>query len=490
MKITDITSIVSSINSDAVVENFIEKMNNIAMTITAAYEPEYNDYLPFYIDVVLPEGTDTGDNRFFDSGTVGVQDLPIPLLWQVKTGSGHDGAYIVGRIDSIERLDPDIYGFDGWGRARGVFDTGPLGREAYRLVRGQFLRGVSADLDKIDATVEREEGDDELDSRRIKQDPTRFLSARIRGATLVAKAAFVECTIRIDDEMKTIPELEFVEDGLYSDDIPEEALIASIPVVPPRQWFSNPELSELSPITVLDTGQVYGHVASWKLNHIGIKRATKPPRSASNYKYFRTGSLRTDDGTDIPVGQLTLTGGHPDLALSAREAVAHYDDTRSAAVDVTVGEDRHGIWVAGALRSDLRPEQIRALRASSPSGDWRPINGRLELVAVACVNTPGFPVTRSLVAGGQIMALVAAGAQEIADLRTSEVDERLRTLETLEFSRQRQQAENRLRDAVADHDAALVASALAARERMESFSAREIEKLEARVQTLRERVVK
>jgi hypothetical protein len=91
--------------------------------------------------------------------------------------------------------------------------------------------------------------------------------------------------------------------------------------------------------------------------------------------------------------------------------VRHYDDTRSAVADVVVGENEFGIWAAGALRPDVSPEQIRAFRASEPSGDWRMRDGELELLAVCMVNTAGFPVMpRALVASGdKVVALVAAG---------------------------------------------------------------------------------
>jgi hypothetical protein len=144
---------------------------------------------------------------------------------------------------------------------------------------------------------------------------------------------------------------------------------------------------------------------------------TKPPRSKSNYAYFHTGVVRTDDGSDVSVGQLTLAGGHASLEASAMEAVKHYDDTASAIADVHAGEDAYGIWVAGSLRPAAAPEQIRALRASAPSGDWRPIRGSLELVAVCQVNVPGFPVARARVASGAVMALVAAGAATLAKMK-------------------------------------------------------------------------
>ncbi len=180
---------------------------------------------------------------------------------------------------------------------------------------------------------------------------------------------------------------------------------------------------------------------------------TRPPRSRSKYAYFHTGTLRTAEGSDIPVGQLTLAGGHAGLEASAEEAVRHYDDTASAFADVHAGEDAYGIWVSGALRPGTTPEQIRAARASAPSGDWRPIKGHLELVAVCQVNVPGFPIARARVASGSVMALVAAGAQVLAQLKADPLSEMQKRIEELEKPQKE----------------ALVASANAARVRIQDF---------------------
>ena len=188
-------------------------------------------------------------------------------------------------------------------------------------------------------------------------------------------------------------------------------------------------LRQPTPLTVDDDGRVFGHIAAWHVDHIGLPFGTRPPRSRSNYAYFHTGVCSTAEGTHIPVGQLTLAGGHASLELSANEAVKHYDDTASAVADVHAGEDAYGIWVAGGLRPGTTPEQIRALRASAPSGDWRPVQGRLELVAVCQVNVPGFPIARARVASGYVTALVAAGASAIAELRGPTVDDRIAKLE-------------------------------------------------------------
>ena len=217
-----------------------------------------------------------------------------------------------------------------------------------------------------------------------------------------------------------------LEDGIHSADLDlkgtvvvvEEvkALTASaIPVKPPAEWFANPGLKSVSPLTITADGQVFGHIAAWHTSHIGMAGSVKPPKSRSNYAFFKTGVVETAHGDFVDVGQITLSGGHADLSATAASAVEHYDNTMSAIMDVNAGEDRHGIWVAGALRPSVTPEQIRVIRASAVSGDWRPINGRLELVAVCAVNCPGFPIPRTLVSSGATVSLVAAGIEPIIE---------------------------------------------------------------------------
>ena len=378
----------------------------------------------FYIPMLVPEDAESGDGRKFKPGAISMRDLPVPLLWQIKTGQGHDGSVVVGRIDSIERIE------GGMGNAYGVFDTGPYGREAERLVRHGFLRGVSVDLDQFEAKEEKRENAEENseDADVMGKDKLTITKARIMAATIVAKPAFQECSISLqnegDQEDNVTP-----EDGVYEESMEDfadlEPIAASgflkqeVPMVPPADWFKKPKFDKPTPLTIDENGHVYGHIAAWSVNHIGLPRATKPPRSRSNYAYFHTGVLRCDDGSDVPVGQLTLAGGHAPLNANAASAAKHYDDTASAVADIHVGEDQYGIWCAGSIRPDLEEMQIRALRASAPSGDWRPINGSLELVAICQVNVPGFPTARAMIASGKVLALVAAGASYMAAMKCS-----------------------------------------------------------------------
>lgn len=378
----------------------------------------------FKIPLVIPEETESGDGRTFMKDSITIRDLPLPLLWQIKTGQGHDGSVVVGRIDHMERTDRGI------GNAYGVFDAGAYGSEAQRMVENGFMRGVSADLDQFEAE-EEELAADETKEGKIGGQKIKITAARVMAVTIVPKPAFEECTIEVEmaDEQQ---EAEVVQDGIYVDEVDAleaQSLVAcgmvasSIPTVPPTEWFENPGLSGATPLTVTDEGRVFGHIAAWHVDHIGMSFGTKPPRSKSKYAYFHTGVVRTEDGTDVPVGQLTLAGGHASLEASAMDAARHYDDTGSAIADVHAGEDKFGIWVAGSLRPGATPEQIRVLRASAPSGDWRPIKGSLELVAVCQVNVPGFPIARARVASGQVYALVAAGAQVLAKMKADPLTE-------------------------------------------------------------------
>jgi hypothetical protein len=399
---------------------------------------EMIDGAKFRIPLVIPEDIESGDGRKFEKGAIDMRELPLPLLWQIKTGEGHMGSVVVGRIDQMERVE------NGIGNAYGVFDTGEYGKEAERLVREGFIRGVSADMDKFEAQEEELKAGDDTEGK-VGNGKINITQARVMAVTIVPKPAFQECRIVLVEEPETQEE-SVIPDGVYVeevDPVDAAALVAcgfvagAIPVVPPKDWFENPELKKATPLTVTDDGRVYGHIAAWHVDHIGMSYGTKPPRSKSKYAYFHTGVVRTDDGTDVPVGQLTLAGGHASLEASAHEAARHYDDTASAVSDVHAGEDAYGIWVAGALRPGATPEQIRALRASAPSGDWRPIKGSLELVAVCQVNVPGFPIARARVASGQVMALVAAGASTLARMKSDPVAElasRVAKLEQLELA--------------------------------------------------------
>ncbi|WP_460071079.1 hypothetical protein [Streptomyces sp. YKOK-I1] len=195
------------------------------------------------------------------------------------------------------------------------------------------------------------------------------------------------------------------------------AVTASADLRPSAAWFADPKLSLPTPITVTDEGRIYGHAAQWGSCHIGQEGVCVQPPHEDEHPYYRTGEVVCADGTRVAVGQITVGTGHAPLSYGATPAAEHYDNTGAAVADVAVGNDQHGIWVAGFVRPGADPLRVYELQAAGQvSGDWRRIGGQLRLVGLLAVNVPGFPVPkmRARVASGQPQALVAAGKPVVA----------------------------------------------------------------------------
>jgi hypothetical protein len=405
--------------------------------------------------VIVTEGRETGDGRLMSPNSLRWDTLPMPLRWDVEDDGAHAGAVVVGLIESLERKpNGDIW-------ATGYIDGGSaLGREVIRKMDKGLLGGVSVDLDDMDLEVRvraealglnpdgtipglaeaiEAEDDDEEPSEPEEIDPDEpvaevdedgrvkvyeggaddelmvVLDARIRAATLVDIPAFEGARLTLDGSAPVAEEPEDDDTAVGSDgeidaDAELEALVAAaIPQAPPAAWFANPGLSAPTAITITDEGRVYGHLALWDTCHIGYSQCVSPPRSRTNYALFLLGETVTAEGAHIPTGRLTFDTRHAGQRASVAETMAHYDHTGVGGADLAVGEDEHGIWVAGALRPEVTPAQVKKLRAAPLSGDWRDRSGNLELVGILAVNIPGFPVPRrprALVASGAVRSLV------------------------------------------------------------------------------------
>lgn len=187
-----------------------------------------------------------------------------------------------------------------------------------------------------------------------------------------------------------------------------ESLTAAGVLYPKAAWFADPKLSKATPLTITDDGRVFGHLAPWHTCHMAVaNRCQMAPKSATGYSYFHVGSVKTDDGRIIPTGKITLATGHADPAYGVRPAAEHYDNTGACVAVVRAGEDAYGIWVAGSLVADVSENRLAELRRSPLSGDWRRVNGNLELVAALAVNGPGFSITHDDSDG--LYSLIASG---------------------------------------------------------------------------------
>ena len=391
--------------------------------------------------VIAREGEMTGDGRLIEDGALRWDGLPIPLRVAFKDVGGHDGAEVCGRIETVERRDGgDIY-------ATGTFDLGSAtGTEAFRQVSEQMSNGVSIDTDDVTFRIMAKadmpgadvadsgnglDGETEADTEgRVKvaamssSDELMVIeSARLRAATLVAVPAFATARVYVAGQApSTLETAERDENGDSGEKMASSAdadllshdslTAAAIPTAPPEAWFKDPGLTGPTALVVEDNGRVYGHIAAWGTCHIGqVGKCVEPPTSPSNYAYFRTGALRTAEGTSVAVGHLTMGTGHAGPRDSANAAAEHYDNTGTVFADVAAGEDAYGIWVAGSLRPGITAEQVRVARSAPISGDWRTIRGSLELVGALAVNVPGFPVPRpqGLLASGEVKSLQASG---------------------------------------------------------------------------------
>jgi hypothetical protein len=408
----------------------------------------------FDMPVMVIEGAWTGDGRYINPGALTWRDLPIPTMALTSTTNSHDGADLVGKLDTIDRRaagPDDLNSKTGapYGDtanilfANGQFDTADNAAEIKRLVSGQFLRGVSVDIgDTISELVwldidgnECPESDDEMMdlfdllfgfAAAAEPQPgepysmgEKILQGRIMGATICPFPAFEGAYVTIGDVIMStmvasidepdpkigLPSINIV-DRQGERKMPNGLTASAAPMVPPATWFVDPKFTEPTAITILESGEIFGHLALWSECHMSYtSQCINAPRSLADYAYFRTGCVLCDDGDTIPTGVITLNTGHAELWQDASSAKAHYDNTGTVAADIAAGDDALGIWVHGSLRPDVDELTIRRLRGSALSGDWR------ELVAALAVNVPGFPVKRptARTAGGSPTALVAAG---------------------------------------------------------------------------------
>lgn len=325
-------------------------------------------------------GVPTGDGRIIDSAGGSSRDLPLPLMFQQKSEDGHGGSQVVGRIETLRIAD-------GMVTATGSMLEAAYGTDVIELLEAGVV-GPSVDLDDIEYVM------DEAENLII----TRW---RVAGATLVSIPAFADVSLTLDPvPAEPVGRDEPAMDAMWASGAPEQ--------LPPADWFQRPDVDRLTPLTVTDTGRVFGHIAGWDTCHVGLPGCVTPPSSPTGYTYFHVAEQRTAEGAVLPVGTLVAGPRHADAQLAFRAAQEHYDDPSAAVARVVAGEDKHGIWVAGWLLPGATTEALDTFRSSPVSGDWRRVGGSLELIGVCSVNTPGFPVRRVHFAAGAQRALIGS----------------------------------------------------------------------------------
>lgn len=379
-----------------------------------------------YRALAAPVDVSTGDSRRFAEGAIAADSLPLPLRLARADVGGHDGAVVVGRMDTIE-IGPQI-----WTQITMFDDVDPARMprlaedvaEAMKLM-DEGVIGLSVDLDDVEAEVVRKGTDDPADPADFATDEELELlitRGRIRSATLVAIPAFAETGGAFerlaegdeaeDDDAVSEPENETDEDE------PEFALVAAVgeDVFPVEAFVAPVEVDRLMPITYdWERGVAYGHVAPWNVCHEGIPDAcVLAPRDRGEYRDFHTHRVPTSDGV-VYAGRITAGGEHAPVSddFTAHRVRRHHDDMTTVAY-VRAHEDAFGIFVCGPIVPGLDEETREVLSRRKVSGDWRETDADLSMVEVLAlgpgpraISEPGFPVRAAFAAGRQI-ALVAS----------------------------------------------------------------------------------
>lgn len=366
----------------------------------------------------------TSDGRYMLGDSLDWREPPLSLMAMIETThGGHLGAQVAGKMEAFQKL-PSTLG-DGVVVivSDGTFSTEEYGAMIGRMVENEELTGISVDL-SIDEwcfrdpeTGELIEPEDMTDEQWEKAWYGEYQFAvrlgTILAATICPTPAFAEAKIAITaaGEYEVYPNVWRAADGSM-----RTTLIASLtvqrgeitasasapPAAPPRHFLERTEFPGITPLTVFDqdpeTGlyPVAGHLADWTTCHVGIPgTCTRAPRSPSNYAYFHVGEVETAEGDRLPIGKIMLGTKHAGLQASRMEATQHYDDNGQVGVIGRASDGEHGIWFSGYAKPGISEGHLEELRQNPPSGDWRNVNGALELVAACCVPVPGFPIPRA-----------------------------------------------------------------------------------------------
>ena len=362
---------------------------------------------------------------------------PLPVMLQTETEMGHFGAQLAGFMDTVMVGDTPM--------ASGGYWDCDAGRQLRDMLESGMRFGVS--VDPTDVEVEyvcTEQDDDGFCMAGLY----RFLSYEIGGMTATPFPAFANATMEKDTGQAASDPAAVAGDAVVASAGAAFATLATrvatptvdelveivgshmaAPIEPPRAWFFEPEPqvgdprlveqddgSLACPLTITPDGQVYGHLARWGQCHVANPQGpsmcvTPPEDDDAGYSSFRVASVLCEDGTEVPTGPLIAGCDHPSTMLSAAEARDAYAHNGTGWADVAASAGVFGPWVCGALRPELTPLQVRVLRASALSGDWRETverPGVLSLIAGLATNVPGFPVARAALTASAGLTLTTA----------------------------------------------------------------------------------
>lgn len=397
--------------------------------------------------ILAIEGDPTGDGRLLDRFALRWDSGPWPLRWE--PAGGHFEAAVIGSITEVWRSGAEV-------RGRGVLhddSADPAVRTAVARVAElaeEGLAGLSVGLDdesvelrvKADLVRTWEEWEDEFEAESARIERDKEKAKKSGGRVTVASWSTNDSLLAIVDgrlrEVTVTDQPAIVGTALSPKAVaasggPVRTPGAALEVPSPDPVtaslrdaaFTNPKFGpdgdsdprlvfqprrrpdEMDgwgcPFTVDDDGRVYGHLAIGSRCHGAYSECVLPPDSGGDFSMFLTGEAVRG----IPTGPIILNTTHgvnPDGSVKSYD---HLANTGQAVADVTVGQDRHGTWVAGRVRPGITKAQLAALRGSALSGEWLPYGPHLRLAGILAVNSPGYTIERTA------QAVAASGGRVI-----------------------------------------------------------------------------
>ncbi|MEU6928953.1 phage minor head protein [Streptomyces sp. NPDC046374] len=217
-------------------------------------------------------------------------------------------------------------------------------------------------------------------------------------------------------------------DGADEDDDPDEleasAWTAMRDTAPmPAEWFREPTAAELPPgsggVHYAD-GRIYGWVAQAGEPHAGYpgKKLTIESLGALDLTHFLRARFKLDDGTLVKAGAFTMNVPHHRDGAECESAACQFDDSRTVAGIIAVGQNAGGLWFSGAAAPWLSEWDRNVFAACQPSYHMKAgPDGRWQLRAVLSVPVPGHssPLLATAVAERSNLALAASAAGAVLD---------------------------------------------------------------------------
>lgn len=344
----------------------------------------------------------------------------VPLMLQDVTDFAHMSAKLAGFVEEFTLASGIV-------ASAGRFYDNDAGVEFRNLLLDGRRFGVSVDpTENLDVDEEFicEELDDEgwcIDGSWI----AHFLKYEIGGVTGTPFPGFEDASIILDTGAAPAAAAAAASTTVRAS--------LTVPDRPPRSWFTMPEpalgepfldglgddvlveqldragapVALACPLTILDTGQWWGHLTWWGQCHVadpwGPGRCASAQPSASAYRDFMSGETVCDDGTRIATGVFTVGCEHSS-AFDVHGVQDHLAHAGLGWADARIIDGVHGPWACGSLKPSVTEPQLRLLRSLTLSGEWVG-----ELAGVLAVNRGGLPVQRSLAASALPGRTVASG---------------------------------------------------------------------------------